>query len=256
MTKRFFVTGTDTDAGKTLVSAAILAAAKNAGLTAFGLKPVAAGCDTIDGQLKNSDALLHQSFSQPSHDYEVHNPIALQAAIAPHIAARQEGKPLTLSGLLEACNNSLSQSDADVQLVEGAGGWLVPINNEHTLADLALQLNTSEGAPQLEVILVVGLRLGCINHAMLSLQVIQASGLKVAGWVANSLSPAMEVENANMDYLLQAFAKADVPCLGHVPYFSNLETELAETPLDVKSKAAEQAAEYINLFSHWGPGSA
>ncbi|WP_221794545.1 dethiobiotin synthase [Oceanobacter mangrovi] len=244
--QRFFITGTDTDAGKTLVSAAILASAQQHGLSTFGLKPVAAGCEQdADGQLKNSDALLHQMFSAPALDYAVHNPIALQAAIAPHIAAEQTGSPLTLDGLLAACHHSLDQSSADVELVEGAGGWLVPINNQHTLADLAVELNKTR---PLKVILVVGLRLGCINHAMLTLQAIQASGLDVAGWVANSLSPAMEVENANMDYLLQAFAKHKVPNLGHIPYFSNLETDLAETPLDLKQHAARLAADSLSLF--------
>jgi len=248
MTQRYFITGTDTDAGKTLVSAAILAAARNAGYSTFGLKPVAAGCEMMDGQLKNSDALLHQNFSHPPLDYSIHNPVTLEPPIAPHIAAEQIGQPLTLSGLKSACLTSLSHSEAEVELVEGAGGWLVPINHDETLADLAVSLGTEDDQPELAVILVVGLRLGCINHAMLTLQSIQASGLKLAGWVANSLSPAMEVENANMDYLVGAFAKQNIPCLGHIPYFKELETELAETPLDRKTMAANKAAEFITLF--------
>ena len=249
MTRRFFITGTDTDAGKTLTSGTVLQAAVQAGFSAFGLKPVAAGCDQqADGALVNDDALLHQQCSAPSHVYAVHNPIALKAAIAPHIAAEQEGRPMTLQQLVDVCLDSLHQAPADVQLVEGAGGWLVPINEEHTLADLAVALNEQTDEPRLEVILVVGLRLGCINHAMLTLESIQHRGLKVAGWVANSLSPSMEVEDANFRYLHQAFEHAGVPCVGQIPWQPALAGKQGMDSLPGKIQTARSLAGNISLF--------
>jgi dethiobiotin synthetase len=207
-----FVTGTDTDAGKTLISAALLEKARQQGKTCFGLKPVAAGCviDNNSGQLHNSDALLLQRHSRPQRLYSQHNPIALKAAIAPHIAARQEHTRLTLQHLTGLCLEQLSDKP-DFALVEGAGGWLVPLNDNESLADLAVALD-------LPVVLVVGLRLGCISHALLSAEAIRSRGLPLCGWVANSLSPQMTVENDNLRYLQQVFHQQQVPCLGHVPF--------------------------------------
>lgn len=240
--RRFFVTGTDTDAGKTLIASAMLACGQLRGLTTFGLKPVAAGCDQdAQGRLVNSDALLHQSLSNPPQDYSVHNPIALQAPIAPHIAAAQENKRIELEILAKQCLESLNQSNAQLQIVEGAGGWLVPLNNRHTLADLAVSLNQAKGQPPLEVVIVVGLRLGCINHAITTLETIQSRGLKIAGWVANSLSPDMTVESANLDYLTQRFNQDNIPCLGHVPFLADLATPMANGELAPRSETSTQA---------------
>ncbi|MFK4753724.1 dethiobiotin synthase [Oceanobacter antarcticus] len=258
--RRVFITGTDTDAGKTLISAALLAAAGRAGYQTFGLKPVAAGCERITdgnaqhpGQLRNDDALLLQRFSNVEQPYAIHNPFAFEAAIAPHIAARQEQRPLKLDELTRACRHSLATANASFELIEGAGGWLVPINTTHSLADLAVELGGDDAQQPLEVILVVGLRLGCINHALLSVEAIHSRGLTLAGWVANSLSPAMDVEQANLEYLTDVLAQQHIPLLGHVPYLKMLE-QAADTPpqqlLDNKANAALRASQSLEaMFS-------
>lgn len=212
---RYFLTGTDTDAGKTLISAALLHRAVLDGHTSFGLKPIASGSDvTLDG-LRNSDALLHQQYSSGDIEYAVHNPITLQPAIAPHIAAKQAGVELNCQHLLNACQPGLSQT-ADYQLVEGAGGWLVPLNDTETLADFAIQLAHP-------VILVVGLRLGSINHACLTAEAIKASGLHLAGWVANCIDPNMDAQQENLRYLTQWFAQRNVEHLGTVPHLAGVD---------------------------------
>lgn len=217
--KRYFITGTDTDAGKTLVSSALLQKAQQQGLTTFGLKPVAAGCEQVETdnglQWQNEDAQLLRQYSTEQQKYSLHNPIALQAAIAPHIAAEQENTALSCNDLLTACQPGLSVA-ADFQLVEGAGGWLVPLNNAETLADFAGELDA-------EVILVVGLRLGCINHTLLSAQVIQNCGAKLVGWVANSLSVDMEAQAGNLAFLRQWFEQRQIPLLGHTPYVAGID---------------------------------
>ena len=216
--KRYFVTGTDTDAGKTLVSAALLLKAQQQGLTTFGLKPVAAGCETVttsDGpQWQNEDAQLLRQYSSEQQPYAIHNPVALQAAIAPHIAAQQENQALTCSQLINACQPAFD-SPAQFQLVEGAGGWLVPLNDDETLADFASAIDA-------DIVLVVGLRLGCINHALLTAHMIQQSGARLAGWVANSLSDNMDAQADNLAFLKQWFSEQQVNFLGHTPYLAGI----------------------------------
>ena len=207
MTKKtFFVTGTDTGVGKTLMSAGLLLAAKERGLSTAALKPVAAGCDVTAEGLRNDDALLLQSVITQSLAYEQINPIALEPAIAPHIAAQQARRVLSVDRLTGFCRGVLNQ--ADFTLVEGAGGWRVPLNSAETLADLARTL-------QLPVILIVGIRLGCINHAMLTVEAIARDGLPLAGWVANIIDPDMPCQQENIVSLQQRLA---APCLGVVPY--------------------------------------
>lgn len=218
--QRYFLTGTDTDAGKSLITAALLYRAQLDGNTSFGLKPVASGSDWFDGRLQNRDALLHQQYSKPSQDYAVHNPLTFEPAIAPHIAAQQAGTDLTVESLQAACAAGLSQT-ADLQIIEGAGGWRVPLNNTETLADFAREL-------ELPVILVVGLRLGCINHACLTAEAIEADGLKVAGWVANGIDPHMDVQQDNLNYLLQWFERRGIKHLGTVPHLRGIDPFNAE----------------------------
>tara|TARA_B100001063_G_scaffold235417_1_gene253945 strand:+ start:7 stop:705 length:699 start_codon:yes stop_codon:yes gene_type:complete len=213
---KVFITGTDTDAGKTLVATTLLYKAQSQGLSCFGLKPIAAGCEwsykeSSQGQWHNDDALLLQAASKPPQKYHHHNPIALPQAIAPHIAATINHKILTVSSVLNACEHGLQQNVA-FHLVEGAGGWLVPLNNTETLADLAQQLVDKLGY---KIVLVVGMKLGCINHALLTQQVIINSGLHIVGWVANHIDPNMNEQDANFDYL-QQHIKA--PCLGRIPF--------------------------------------
>src|SRR5690606_27505056 len=187
--KAFFITGTDTGVGKTLITAGLLLAAKSRGLSTAALKPVAAGCEVTEAGLRNEDALLLQSVITQDLAYEQINPIALQPAIAPHIAAQQAKRILSVDRLSGFCRGVLNS--ADVTLVEGAGGWRVPLNPAETLADLARVL-------QLPVILVVGIRLGCINHALLTVEAIARDGLQLVGWVANLIDPEMSNQQENI----------------------------------------------------------
>ncbi len=223
--RRYFITGTDTGVGKTQVTAALLLAAKAHGLRSLGVKPVAAGCVPADGRLVNEDALLLQRCSSQSPDYAAVNPVALEPAIAPHIAAERAGISLRATALADQVR-AQEASGADVLLVEGAGGWLVPLNQTETMADLAVAL----GYP---VILVVGMRLGCINHALLAAQAIRASGLELVGWVANSVAAEMDCLAENVRTLEQR-----LPALrmGTVPFFADGCTpEQLNTWLDATS---------------------
>ncbi len=206
--RRYFIAGTDTGVGKTQVSAALLLAAQAYGWRSLGLKPVAAGCVQVDGQLVNDDALLLQRCSNLSPAYTAVNPLALELAIAPHIAAEWAG--IVLSAAMLAEQVRVQESGADVLLVEGAGGWLVPLNQSETMADLAAAL-------AYPVILVVGMRLGCINHALLTARAIGDAGLELAGWVANTVAPEMEAFAENVRTLetrLPALRLGTVPFLG------------------------------------------
>lgn len=209
---KLFITGTDTDAGKTFVATALLYKAQSLGLSSFGLKPIAAGCHWSTeqdpaGEWHNEDALLLQKASTLKQPYPTHNPIAFPQAVAPHIAADINQAPMTISSLLEGCEPGLRQQ-VDLHVIEGAGGWLVPINNQHTLADFAQQLNH-------DVVLVVGMKLGCINHALLTQQLILSSNLKLTGWIANHIDADMSEQDANFAYLEQHL---QAPCLGRIPF--------------------------------------
>lgn len=197
---RFFVTGTDTEVGKTWVSCRLLEQAASEGHACYGLKPVAAGCQQTDQGPRNDDALALMAASSVKLAYEQVNPVALNEAVAPHIAAFHENRRMTVSGLAGYVKGAM-MTRADLVLVEGAGGWRVPINDHETLADLAREL-------ALPVILVVAVRLGCINHALLSAQAIRNDGLKLAGWVANVMpGQATEVTEENivtLEHWLQA----------------------------------------------------
>lgn len=202
----YFVTGTDTDVGKTTIAAGLLRAARLAGLSTAAVKPLAAGCELTGDGLRNSDALaLLAECSTPLHYADV-NPQALAPAIAPHLAAAEAGVSLEVATLSAAVQAVLIKR-ADFTLVEGAGGWRVPLNDSATLADLAIAL-------QLPVIVVVAVRLGCINHALLTVEAIARDGLHVAGWVANLLEPQMPRLEDNIASLE---ARLPAPCLGRVP---------------------------------------
>ncbi|MFA5493983.1 MAG: dethiobiotin synthase [Porticoccaceae bacterium] len=205
----YFVTGTDTDAGKTLVTAALLARAGGAGLRTLALKPVAAGAERTAEGLRNSDALILQGAANQPCTYDDINPFCLAPAIAPHIAAREAGVILDAITVAARCRPMLGRA-ADLLLVEGAGGWRVPLNDRESFADLARVL----GFP---VILVVGMKLGCINHALLTADAIRADGLEVAGWVANRVAPTMSRYRENRDTLAQ---RLGAPLLGEVPFIA------------------------------------
>ncbi|MGE4408486.1 dethiobiotin synthase [Pseudomonas sp.] len=206
MRRTFFIAGTDTDVGKTTIAAGLLHAARQAGLSTAAVKPVASGCESTPQGLRNADALALLAECSLPLDYAMVNPFAFAPAIAPHIAAREAGVELTAEALAAAVQPVLERR-ADFTLVEGAGGWRVPLSGRENLSALPVRLG-------LPVILVVGVRLGCINHALLSAEAIAADGLVLAGWVANIVDPAtsrLEENLATLDERLPA------PCLGRVP---------------------------------------
>lgn len=219
MSKTWFVTGTDTGVGKTAIGCALLAAAAASGLRTAAIKPVAAGCDETG---RNEDALQLMACMTETLDYEQVNPVALEAAIAPHIAAGQEGRRLQVSRLAGLCRGVMSQG-ADFVLVEGAGGWRVPLGPRETLADLARTL-------QLDVIMVVGMRLGCINHALLTAEAIYRDGLTLAGWVANQPAEPMACHRENLDTLRSLLP---APLLGEVLHMEPFDPAVAARALDI-----------------------
>lgn len=208
--KSFFVTGTDTGVGKTLVSAAILEAAASKGLRTLGMKPIASGCDSTADGLRNEDALALMKAMTESLAYDQVNPIALEPAIAPHVAAAQAGRQVTAQRLVGFCRG-VQMRPADLLLVEGAGGWRVPLNDRETYSAMPVAL-------QMPVILVVPLRLGCINHALLTAEAIRRDGLTLAGWVANRPdAEPMECEEETLNYLQNHLG---AHCLGVLPWQS------------------------------------
>lgn len=219
----FFVTGTDTGVGKTLVSAAILHAANARGLRTLAMKPVASGCEETPDGLRNEDALMLQSAMSEAFPYEQINPIALAPAIAPHVAAAQVGRTLTAQRLVGFCRG-LQMHPAELFLVEGAGGWRVPLNDSETYARFAMEL-------ALPVILVVPLKLGCINHALLTAEAIRSDGLTLAGWVANR--PEQSIMEAEADTLSYLQRHLPAPCLGVLPWQSAPDPLALAALLDV-----------------------
>ena len=213
-----FITGTDTDVGKTVVACGFLAAANQQGLRTAAIKPVAAGCEVTEQGMTNSDALQLQAAASHKLPYQQINPIALEPAIAPHIAAAEAAVQLSASRLVGYCRG-VSLMPVEMVVVEGAGGWRVPINSRETLADVARELNCA-------VILVVGMRLGCLNHALLTMEAIRRDGLQIAGWVANILDTEMPRLQENIDTLKQCINE---PCLGTVPRLDDLSPEQVAT---------------------------
>ena len=204
--KGYFITGTDTGVGKTWATLALMACLQRQGHRVLGMKPVASGCEETPQGLRNEDALLIQQQGSVAVPYRQINPYAFAPAIAPHLAAAQAGVAIEL-GVLERGFADLAKR-ADQVVVEGAGGWLVPLHRQQSLADLAQWLG-------LPVVLVVGLRLGCINHALLSAMAIRAAGCQLAGWIANTLDPAMPCLEGNIDSIA---TRIEAPLLGVLPY--------------------------------------
>jgi dethiobiotin synthetase len=206
MTQAYFVTGTDTEIGKTTIAAGLLHAARLRGLSTAAAKPVASGCVMTADGLRNDDALALLGECSLALRYEEVNPLAFAPAIAPHLAAREAGVQLDVASLLGPVRAILAKG-ADFSLVEGAGGWRVPLAGGENLSDLAVALG-------LPVILVVGGRLGCINHAVLSMEAIERDGLRLVGWVANVVDPHTSRLEENLATLAERLA---APCLGRVP---------------------------------------
>ena len=222
--KRLFVTGTDTEIGKTVVASGLVSAGVQAGYRVAGLKPVAAGCETINGTLINEDARQLMLASNVELDYATVNPIALEPAIAPHIAARQAGVSIS-TGVLKTHYEHGLPDDLDLAVFEGAGGWFVPLNDYETFQDFALGL-------ELDVVLVVGMKLGCINHALLTVRAIRACGLNLLGWIANFPHPTMDVAEENLDTLMR---QIDAPLLGVVPHMDKPDCEAVAKHLNISA---------------------
>ena len=206
MSRGVFVAGTDTGIGKTTASCALLLALRARGLRAVGMKPVASGCESTPEGWRNDDALRLRDASAPRPDYALVNPYALPEPTAPEIAARQAGVAIALPAI-EAAYRALA-AQADFVLVEGAGGWCSPLAVDIDHADLARRLG-------LPVLLVVGLRLGCINHARLSERAIRADGLELAGWIGNAVDPDFAHADETVAILQR---RLEAPLLGLLPH--------------------------------------
>lgn len=213
MSKRWFVTGTDTEVGKTVASCALLQAAKAAGYRCAGYKPVASGCENTAEGVRNDDALALQRYSAVRLPYDVVNPLAFIEPTSPHIISAAERRPISAQQL-SAGFEAVAQQ-ADWVLTEGAGGWFTPLSDSLTFADWVQQM-------QLPVILVVGVKLGCINHALLTALAVQSAGLPLAGWIANGIQPPGK---RHQEYLATLRQRIHAPFLGEIPHLTGQERE-------------------------------
>ncbi|WP_108649989.1 dethiobiotin synthase [Dongshaea marina] len=223
MSKAFFVTGTDTDAGKTFACRALLQQARSQGFRTLAMKPIASGCSVTPQGLRNADALaLQQAITEPL-EYELLNPFAYVPAIAPHIAAGLAGRQIQTQCLHD--NLVKLRERGDLVLIEGAGGWRLPISEELYLSDWVAD-------ERLPVILVVGAKLGCINHAILTYEAIRRDGLEVAGWIMNRIDPGMRHYRENLDSLKR---RLPVPLLGELPWLGDgVDSRHLEGYLDLR----------------------
>jgi dethiobiotin synthetase len=204
--KGVFVTGTDTDCGKTEVGLGVMVALKRRGLRVLGMKPIASGCERTADGLRNEDALRLQAEGSLEVDYDLVNPYCFEPPIAPHIAAGRAGLEIELEVIRDRAHKLAAQ--ADFLVVEGVGGWRVPLGPALSVSDLPLSLG-------LPVVLVVGLKLGCINHSLLTAESVRATGNRLIGWIANQMEPNMRARDENLATLA---ALLGVPCLGVVPW--------------------------------------
>jgi dethiobiotin synthetase len=228
----YFVTGTDTGVGKTRAAVALCRAFAAGGASVAAMKPVASGCIGTPAGLRNEDALSLQSAATIRARYADVNPYAFVPAIAPHIAAAAAGVRIDLAVLDRAFERLRLQSE--VIIVEGAGGWLAPLSEQSSFADLAVRW-------QLGVVLVVGLRLGCLNHALLSVEAIERRGVTLTGWIANRIDLGFEYAEQNLQTLTTQIA---APCLAEFAY---------DPKPDAAACAANTRAIRIELFGSEAP---
>ena len=227
MKRAFFIAGTDTGVGKTYSACALLYATRKLGLTTVGMKPIAAGVEA-DGRNEDVVQLLAASSIQPA--VALMNPYLYEPPIAPHLAAQEAGRPIEIAQIQQAF--AQLQDLADVVWVEGVGGFRAPLDDDYDTADLAVAL-------ALPVVLVVGMRLGCLNHALLTAEAIERRGLMLAGWIANQIDPEMARFEANLSTLQ---TRLNAPLLGVMPYDFN--SEVAASALD------------LSRLADFGPGPA
>lgn len=200
--KRWFITGTDTEIGKTYASCALIHHLVSQGYEVAAMKPVASGCEMTDEGLRNEDAIQLMTASNVEQAYKQVNPFAYEPPIAPHLAAEAVNKPIDIGQIAATAQNIY----ADYLIIEGVGGWCVPLGKEQILSDMVKRI--ADG-----VILVVGMRLGCINHALLTAAQIQREGIPLLGWISNQLDPDMDQYENNLDTLK---LRLPVPLLGNV----------------------------------------
>jgi dethiobiotin synthetase len=219
MPRELFITATDTDAGKTLIATALIAKLVAGGNTVAAFKPVSAGCELVDGLLVNDDAKQMANFANAGQGIQDINPIAFKEPIAPHIAAQRQGQQLTVKAISHYYQQ-VKQLAADYIVVEGAGGWRLPLGHNAYLSGFVAQEKQA-------VVLVVGMKLGCLNHAILTYESIVAQGIEVVGWVANAM--------AEMDYLAENIAllkqTIQAPLLAELGFVNSVE----------------QASEYLDI---------
>ena len=221
----YFITGTDTGVGKTTVTLGLMQALQQQGCSVAAMKPVAAGCERTADGWRHADALQLQQQSSVELDYELINPYAFEPAIAPHIAAEQAGITIELNKIVNKYKEI--ESSVDCVLIEGAGGWKVPLNADETLADLARRMD-------LDVIMVVAIRLGCLNHALLTADAIAAAGCTLAGWVANQLPSPPENAQENIKSLKSRISS---PLLGVLPVMKEVSAGIVAENLSLPVQA-------------------
>lgn len=224
--RQYFITGTDTDVGKTVASTALVNAFAASGLQVAGHKPISAGCELVsigdkEVGLRNEDAQLLMAQANVELPYDVVNPYAFKEPIAPHIAAYRTQHEIEASVLLDNYSQ-LDNYGLDVLISEGAGGWMLPINHQQILPDVVKQLD-------IEIIMVVGMRLGCLNHALLTQQAIALSGLKLAGWIAN----APDTQPFFADNLATLTARIQAPLLGVIPHVKDATSAAAHLDISL-----------------------
>ena len=233
----FFVAGTDTEVGKTLVSGALILKLREQGMKAIGFKPVVAGTyQDAQGHTLNEDLETLRIASNLSSTELSLCPYVLGQPVAPHLVAAQQGLKLEMSTILQALQNV--QNQADCVVVEGAGGFLIPLNEREDLGAFAQEI-------QFPIILVVGMKLGCINHALLTCEAIKARNLNIAGWVANTLSTEMPLLEENIQTLQ---ARIDTPFLGLIPELPKELQKADNSPYSIE--ALGFAAKHIQLPSN------
>ena len=220
-----FVSGTDTGIGKTTVSCRLLRALASRGVTAIGMKPVASGCTRTDAGLRNDDALELIAASAPMADYNLVNPYAFAEPISPHLAAADEGTTIDIARIVAAFHRL--QESADLVVVEGVGGWLAPLGNNLMQSDIVHALD-------LPVLLVVGLRLGCLNHALLTARAIEADRCRLIGWIGNCIDPDMLRVEDNIETLKQ---RIQAPLLGIVEHGAHSHFATSSDTLDSAVRA-------------------
>lgn len=219
-----FITGTDTEIGKTFVSSLLIKLLAEEALKVVGMKPIASGAKIIDGILKNEDALSLIKASNVEADYEIINPYVFKPAVSPHLAAAEVGVEIDLDNIKNKVDQL--QKKSDVVIVEGVGGWYAPLSLNTTVADLAETL-------KLPIIVVVGLRLGCLNHALLTAQAIRQTGLPIAGWIANHVVKDFSFAEKNISTLKHFLS--DFPYLGSIPYQTNSDDDISSHHVDKKT---------------------